>query len=1180
MTGGIPVKREIFRSAKIGIISMAILIFISAGPSLATELGEPLRILSHDYGFFSGDYYTWATCRAIGENIELFIENAIWDSSIVDTTYDIPSNKLTVLEADQQGGVYIGTAGGLAHFDGATFNNLADDLSDNIRGLSYEAGTGVLWITTSEGLYKYENDEFTLVFEENSALPLTAVKANSEEVWFGSAVGLYQWSIEDSLATPYPAVDTLDSPVSNVINDIELDAPGNVWVATDKGVNYYTDSWQLISSLDNLISDNVYDITLTAEGMWASTDKGLAYYVNDSTYSNYERKSSGLTVDAVRKVELHNAVRWIATGDGLFRFQGDYSWKRFGIDYTNYLEAHTTDTLNSLDIRDLVIVDEAIYLATCWGLTRYEITDGAWDTWRGYYEDEEFSADSALVAKVMDAWETKTPGLDSSHYFYNGIAQALGLDPGEDSLGIYDEVTTLFGDVSDVDNNGKVTVYLLDIRDYWDDSADALDGLGDLTYDGFFLTQNLFAVEPTMRRDLLYIDARRQSVDEVKMALANTLAKHIIYNHDPLEETWLREGLGLLAEIMVGYTDQSIGFRGFDDLNYPCNNSILSWQTGIPYQDKEFSELLLLYSAEENQSGDDGGIGFLLDIIGNSSEQGITAFNTALSNIGSNDTFSDLFFNLAVTAVIEQQKSTDLDHPEYNFSYRNISSITEYNTIYWGKNEQDSPPYLGSLPDWSSRLFNGRTMWNDALQEFRLATFNGSDNNHFRVALVMNKSTKPDTSTTVVEIPLDEYNESIFPFMKTLDDYGAKTFSVVYISDQGDGSGVPQMVFSQDVVSPDAFGGISIGVAQNPMEEKLLDLYVTSFEPLYCDVGDAAFSDDGGKVSVISAVDTVTVPMEKILDDVSNYTFTYEYTYPEDIFPDSSSQHTATASSYHLYHAEYTIPADGNYSIMVNGQDLSGNDAAPDDIDITVGTVNSGAKIVTHDNGDFAVRFGKESIQSAHTVVIAPAPVLKEIKSLDRSSSNSDFGYTSVENRNVPLSKAYKVGPQALLLNKAVTVRFTYDISMINPEDRPYVGVYRHVNGSWIGMPTRISSDGFIEAETEQLGIFQLQKGTEIVAQAALPKEFSLHQNYPNPFNPSTKIRFDLPKEANVTIQIYNVLGELVSEIVKGQHYAAGYHAVHWNGENRYGQAVASGLYYYSIKADHFNATKRMILVR
>ncbi len=88
------------------------------------------------------------------------------------------------------------------------------------------------------------------------------------------------------------------------------------------------------------------------------------------------------------------------------------------------------------------------------------------------------------------------------------------------------------------------------------------------------------------------------------------------------------------------------------------------------------------------------------------------------------------------------------------------------------------------------------------------------------------------------------------------------------------------------------------------------------------------------------------------------------------------------------------------------------------------------------------------------------------------------------------------------------------------------------------------------------------------------PNEFLLEQNYPNPFNPSTKIKFTIPKESNVQLNIYNVLGELVSTLVNEQ-LNAGYHEYSFHSSN-----LASGIYIYRIKAGDFVDTRKMVLLR
>jgi len=85
--------------------------------------------------------------------------------------------------------------------------------------------------------------------------------------------------------------------------------------------------------------------------------------------------------------------------------------------------------------------------------------------------------------------------------------------------------------------------------------------------------------------------------------------------------------------------------------------------------------------------------------------------------------------------------------------------------------------------------------------------------------------------------------------------------------------------------------------------------------------------------------------------------------------------------------------------------------------------------------------------------------------------------------------------------------------------------------------------------------------------------------NYPNPFNPETTIKFSLAKDSNVTLEIYNVKGQLVRSLVTGK-YRAGTHQVFWNGKDDTGQAVSSGIYFYTLITDKATATKKMILLK
>jgi hypothetical protein len=88
------------------------------------------------------------------------------------------------------------------------------------------------------------------------------------------------------------------------------------------------------------------------------------------------------------------------------------------------------------------------------------------------------------------------------------------------------------------------------------------------------------------------------------------------------------------------------------------------------------------------------------------------------------------------------------------------------------------------------------------------------------------------------------------------------------------------------------------------------------------------------------------------------------------------------------------------------------------------------------------------------------------------------------------------------------------------------------------------------------------------------PLNFGLCQNYPNPFNPTTNIDFSLAKPSHTTIQVFNVVGQLVETIVD-QNFSAGTHTIYFQADN-----LSAGVYFYRIKTDYFTNIKKMILLK
>ena len=116
------------------------------------------------------------------------------------------------------------------------------------------------------------------------------------------------------------------------------------------------------------------------------------------------------------------------------------------------------------------------------------------------------------------------------------------------------------------------------------------------------------------------------------------------------------------------------------------------------------------------------------------------------------------------------------------------------------------------------------------------------------------------------------------------------------------------------------------------------------------------------------------------------------------------------------------------------------------------------------------------------------------------------------------------------------------------------------------------------------LGVAPARTPSAPAAAAAVPNTTALHPNYPNPFNPETWIPYQLQKSADVQISIHSQSGVLVRELSLGYQRAGQYmsrsRAAYWDGRNQLGEPVASGLYFYTLTAGDFSATRKMLILK
>jgi hypothetical protein len=137
------------------------------------------------------------------------------------------------------------------------------------------------------------------------------------------------------------------------------------------------------------------------------------------------------------------------------------------------------------------------------------------------------------------------------------------------------------------------------------------------------------------------------------------------------------------------------------------------------------------------------------------------------------------------------------------------------------------------------------------------------------------------------------------------------------------------------------------------------------------------------------------------------------------------------------------------------------------------------------------------------------------------------------------------------------------------------------VTPSGVVMPDWGADPGFYNLATSDYWALLTMSSTKITSVdnreggSLVPADFVLHQNYPNPFNPSTTISYALPREARVTLEIFNVLGQQVATLLDGRQ-EAGQHQVAWNARN-----VTSGVYFLQMKADEKSVgTRKLMLLK
>ncbi|MBI3787721.1 MAG: T9SS type A sorting domain-containing protein [Ignavibacteriales bacterium] len=126
------------------------------------------------------------------------------------------------------------------------------------------------------------------------------------------------------------------------------------------------------------------------------------------------------------------------------------------------------------------------------------------------------------------------------------------------------------------------------------------------------------------------------------------------------------------------------------------------------------------------------------------------------------------------------------------------------------------------------------------------------------------------------------------------------------------------------------------------------------------------------------------------------------------------------------------------------------------------------------------------------------------------------------------------------------------------------------------------ASDGVVAVATHANGVYSAAVSAPSSVERlgnGVPNAFTLAQNYPNPFNPSTTVRFDLPRDSHVRINVFDITGKELARLVD-ETKSAGSYVTQWDGRDSRGVAVSSGTYFYRLETQGYTSTKKMVLLK
>jgi hypothetical protein len=730
-------------------------------------------------------------------------------------------------------------------------------------------------------------------------------------------------------------------------------------------------------------------------------------------------------------------------------------------------------------------------------------------------------------------WQSKNIGLTHRSSSPEDVQQILSaIDTttiANPEMGIYESLTTFYGDTPNVDGNSKINVLIADMDD------NAYNSTSDLVIGGYFNPSDQLGIEDaenSNQLDMVYIDSDPQDPGEAQEGLANSISRLICNNYDANEEEWILTGLDELGAYLTGHKTMPDAFILAND------NSLMFGDYARSY---EFDQLFLFmdyiyeqYSLDQIRTivqSDGTGIDGLVDVFG--------------------DEFENLFSDFAL-AVHFDNPSEDLYGGKYGFTNVDVSVSTS--TYPWGIGSGFSP-YSENIKNWSVKYLqtekwvDNNGTWQDKAVDFNQETlvFNGTNQSNYELFLIkqLNKDTHDATSTVEI-ISLDEiqnraiytdwsnFGSDIDVVTDSLDINQYQYFALVAVCrESGDDAG-GSFVIDDEVDAPSMF---NLQINQNSDLVNYLDIFAFSDVAIYGDGAVSSNSDlEGPKLEISNGTEIIqTFVVPRFFDAGTGYVY-HESFDLESFLPTTISE----------------------YWFIGSAESIGGNEAPSDSL------------FVVAVKTDAMARTFESEITNLNMNI--PSSALNEDEILTIIQLENDIANDEMVALDMPLM----VGNQYTEFYKSIEVGFdisNLDLSNVNIDKLDIVCYY---NNELVSLSATIDlSSMTVKSNLNHSGAIQLVENPLKSESMDVPMNYALHQNYPNPFNPVTTISYNLPTDADfVTLQVYNVVGQLIETLVN-KSQAAGYHKITWDARQ-----MPSGIYFYHLNANEFSQTQKMILVK